>query len=40
MGRKSLAKLYYEEYEEEASCEESQWMVIYDFPQMKPQTGF
>jgi len=41
MGRKSLAKLYYEEYEEqEASREEGQWMVIYDFPQMKPQAGF
>ena len=41
MGRKSLAQLFYEEYEErEASREEGQWMVIYDFPQMKPQAGF
>lgn len=41
MGRKSLAQLYYEEYEErEASREEGHWMVIYDFPQMKPQAGF
>jgi len=41
MGRKSLAKLYYEEYEgQEASREEGQWMVIYDFPQMKTQAGF
>jgi hypothetical protein len=41
MGRKSLAQLFYEEYEErEASREDGQWMVIYDFPQMKPQAGF
>ncbi len=41
MGRKSLAQLYYEEFEEQkANPEDGQWMVIYDFPQMKPQVGF
>ena len=41
MGRKSIAQLFYEEYEEQkASPEDGQWMVIYDFPQMKPQIEF
>ena len=41
MGRKSLAQLYYEEYEEQkANPEDGHWMVIYDFPQMKPQIEF
>ncbi len=41
MGRKSLAQLFYEEYEEQkASPEDGQWMVLYVFPQMKPQIEF
>ena len=43
MGRKSLAQMIYaelEENEEKTEPEIGQWVVLYDFPKMKPSTKF
>ena len=38
-GRKSLAEKIFEEYKDQESGEDT-WLVIYDFPNMKPTTKF
>ena len=39
MGRKSLAEQFFEEYKDQEPGENT-WLVIYDFPNMKPTTKF
>jgi hypothetical protein len=39
MGRRSLAKKIFEEYLEEEPGEDT-WLIIYDFPGMKPTSKF
>ena len=39
MGRKSLAEQIFEEYKEEMPGENT-WLIIYDFPGIKPTSKF
>ncbi len=39
MGRRSLAEKLYEEYKKEEPGEDT-WLIIYDFPGIKPTTKF
>ncbi len=39
MGRRSLAKKIFDEYKEEEPGDDT-WLIIYDFPGMKPTSKF
>ena len=39
MGRRSLAKKIFDEYKEEEPGEDT-WLIIYDFPGLKPTSKF